>query len=266
MKKILILLFLLSFIQVSAQKVDTVSVFSASMNKNIKNVVILPENHATGKFPVLYLLHGYSGNHAAWIKMKPNLGELASRLGMIIVCPDGQNSWYWDSPQNPEMRYETYVSKELVSFMDKNYNTKPEVKSRAVTGLSMGGHGGLWLGIRNQDVFGSCGSMSGGVDILPFPENWEMKKQLGDYATNKTQWEDHSVINQLYKVKAGKLNIIIDCGTADFFFGVNQALHQKLLYLNIPHDYIERPGAHNAAYWENAIDYQAMFFAKQFAK
>ncbi len=183
---------------------------------------------------------------------------------MIIVCPDGQNSWYWDSPVDPSMRFETFVSKELVQFMDQKYKTIPSPAGRAVTGLSMGGHGGLWLGIRHQDVFGACGSMSGGVDIRPFPDNWDMKKRLGLYAEQPENWEKYTVINQLHRIQPGKLQMLIDVGTGDFFYGVNKALHEKLLYLNIPHDYTERPGVHNGAYWKNAIDYQLLYFSKFF--
>lgn len=267
MKKLLTLLLVFVVPVLYAQKVDTLSVYSSSMNKDIKNVVILPKDYgaASGKtYPVLYLLHGYNGNYSSWIKIKADLPEIASLAGMIIVCPDGQNSWYWDSPKQPSVRFETYVSTELVSYMDKNYSTRREPAGRAITGLSMGGHGGLWLGIRHQDVFGACGSMSGGVDIRPFPDNWEMKKQLGDYAENESLWEEHTVINQLHKIRPGKLQIMVDCGTGDFFYGVNKALHEKLLYLNIAHDYIERPGVHNGAYWKNAVDYQILYFAKFF--
>ena len=267
MKRIFFLLLLFTAPAIRAQKVDTVAVYSPSMNKDIKNVVILPKDYGTvsGKtYPVLYLLHGYNGNYAAWVRIKPELPEIASLTGMIIVCPDGQNSWYWDSPKAPSVRFETYVSAELVNYIDKNYSTRAEPAGRAVTGLSMGGHGGLWLGIRHQDIFGACGSMSGGVDIRPCPENWEMKKQLGDYAENQSLWEEHTVINQLHKIRAGKLQMIIDCGTGDFFYAVNKALHEKLLYLNIPHDYTERPGIHNGAYWKNAADYHILYFAKFF--
>jgi S-formylglutathione hydrolase FrmB len=266
-KYTLLVLIFVSAIQAFAQAVDTVAVYSPSMDKEIKNVIILPENYDKGgdkKYPVVYLLHGYSGNYSNWINIKKNLPELASKLGMIIVCPDGQNSWYWDSPKNPKVKFETYVSSELVKFVDLHYKTRAEPSGRAITGLSMGGHGGLWLGIRHQDIYGACGSMSGGVDILPFPENWEMKKQLGDYSENKQVWEDHTVMNQLHKIKAGKLSIIIDCGTGDFFYGVNKTLHEKLNYMNIPHDYIERPGVHNWPYWTNAISYQLLYFSNYF--
>ena len=108
--------------------------------------------------------------------------------------------------------------------------------------------------------------MSGGVDIRPFPNNWNMKNQLGSYNENKEVWNKHTVINQLHKIKPNSLEIIIDCGINDFFFEVNENLHKQLLYLKIPHDYITRPGAHTGEYWHNAIDYQLLFFRKFFNK
>lgn len=268
-KRIFVIL-LLAFVGLglaNAQTVDTIEVYSKKMNRDIKNVVILPGGYDAKegtKYPVLYLLHGYSGNQSSWLKIKPTLPQLATEYGMIIVCPNGENSWYWDSPTNPKSQFDTFVSKELVSYMDKNYATRADSTGRAITGLSMGGHGGLWLGINHQDVFGACGSMSGGVDIRPFPRNWEMKDQLGNYGRNAKRWNEYTVINQLDKIDSDALAIIIDCGSSDFFMGVNNKLHEELLYRNIKHDYIVRPGSHNNVYWENAIDYQLTFFSKFF--
>ena len=58
--------------------------------------------------------------------------------------------------------------------------------------------------------------------------------------------------------------IIIDCGTSDFFYDVNEELHKKMLYMRIPHEYITRPGSHTHEYWNNAVDYQILFFLKFF--
>jgi len=231
------------------------------MNINIQNIVILPDDYDQHQaFPVLYLLHGYSGNHMSWIQLHPGLPELATQYGIIIVCPDGKNSWYWDSPINPTMRYETYIAMELVAYIDSHYKTIPDKKGRAVTGLSMGGHGGLWLGFRHTDIFGACGSTSGGVDIRPFPDNWEMKNALGIYQDNQERWNEYTVINQLFRIQSNPPAIIIDCGTNDFFFEVNEKLHKELLSRRIPHDYLIRPGEHNATYWKNSIEYQLLFF------
>jgi len=267
LKIIGVLAFLTVFTKVFAQQVDTINVFSPSMNVNVRNLVILPDNYEQqSSFPVLYLLHGYGGNDRTWLRAHSGLPELATRYEMIIVCPDGKNSWYWDSPINPEMQYETYITKELLSYMDSHYKTVTNNKGRAITGASMGGHGGLWIGFRHSDIFGACGAIHGGVDIRPFPDNWEMKKALGTYDENQERWDNHTVINQLDRISSNPPSIIIDCGTEDFFFEVNEKLHEKLRAHRIPHDYLIRPGEHNTVYVRNAIEYQLLFFHLFFGK
>ncbi len=270
MKKTIFLTLLLTLCHcLYAQQVDTISVFSKKMDRYIKNVVILPDGYNTPdkKYPVLYLLHGHGGKYDSWIKTtKKNLPEEATKWQMIIVCPDGQNSWYWDSPVNPKSQFETYVSSELVAYIDENYNTVADHDGRAITGLSMGGHGGLWLGINHSDIFGACGSMSGGVDIRPFMSKWNMSDMLGDHKQNPEIIDNYTVITHLDKIKPNTLSIIVDCGKDDFFYEVNESLHKEMLQKNVLHDYIVRPGGHTHQYWNNAIDYQMQFFSKFFNK
>lgn len=252
-----------------AARVDTLLVNSPSMNKDVQVIVVTPDA-ALGKkavaCPVIYLLHGYGGNAKTWIGVKPNLPQIADEKGIIFVCPDGKNSWYWDSPKNPSYCYETFISSELVKYIDDHYKTVADRKGRAITGLSMGGHGAMWNAIRHKDTFGAGGSTSGGVDIRPFPLNWEMAKQLGEFAHNKKAWDEHTVINQIDKIENGDLAIIIDCGESDFFLNVNKDLHNRLLARKINHDFITRPGGHTGKYWKNSIDYQILFFDKFFRK
>ena len=97
---------------------DTIEVMSQAMGRTIKNVVIRPEYYIThnqhAQFPVLYLLHGAYGCYSDWSK-KTDLHRLANKYNVIIVCPDGQDSWYFDSPVDPKMQFETYVSKDWSS-------------------------------------------------------------------------------------------------------------------------------------------------------
>jgi S-formylglutathione hydrolase FrmB len=235
------------------------------MRKNIKAVVVTPDNYASATaLPVVYLLHGYSGNYADWVTNAKGFEKLADSYQLIIVCPDGNNSWYWDSPVDNNYKYETFVSSELITWIDSKYKTIKNKKGRAITGLSMGGHGALYLAFRHQDVFGAAGSMSGGVDIRPFPENWDISKRLGNYSQQPEAWEKHTVINLLHLLTTKSPALIIDCGTDDFFYQVNENLHQQLVYRNIPHDYITRPGAHDWPYWNNAIKYQLLFMSNYF--
>ena len=257
--------------EASIVQVDTIAVKIEKMDKLIKNVVIVPaqyfdEELQNEQYPVVYLLHGFGGNYKSWIEIKPELNDIASEYGIIIVCPDGATSWYFDSPVDKSICYETYVATELVNYIDNHYRTLPEPKMRAITGLSMGGHGGMWLGLRHPEVFGSCGSTSGGVDFRPFPKKWKISKDLGPYESNREVWDSHTVLSLVPKInKEAAQRIIIDCGYDDFFFEVNNNLHAALLKAGIPHDYIVRPGKHNQEYWNNSIDYQILFFVKSFA-
>lgn len=264
MKRTIFLLFFVSFVfSTYASKVDTLLVYSASMNKNIKNVVITPDSYKTANQPysVIYLLHGAGGDHAAWLGKAPDIKKYADLYNVIIVCPDAhKTSWYFDSPIDSTMQYETYISKELVADIDKSYNTIANKDNRAITGYSMGGHGALYLAFKHTDVWGIAASMSGGVDIRPFPLRWDISKRLGAYAANVDNWEKNSVINLVYLLDGKNLKILFDCGVDDFFYDANLRLHKKLLERNIPHDYIERPGGHTNAYWSNSIKYQMLFF------
>lgn len=249
--------------------VGEVAVQSASMQRQINATVVLPDSYETDadkKYPVVYLLHGCADNYKTWAnKTKPDLQKVASKFGIIFVCPDGLTSWYWDAPKNPKWKFETFVSKELVDFVDSKYRTIASPKGRAIAGFSMGGHGALWLGIRHADVFGACASMSGGVDIRPFPEKWTMAKSLGDYAENPDIWNAHTVMTQLSKIDPRNAPAIaIDCGTSDIFYEVNEKLHEKMLYMRIPHEYTTRPGGHNHEYWRSSIDYNILFFSNFF--
>lgn len=271
MKKILLsfilLLASLTYNNVVAANIDTVETFSQAMNKKIKAVVVTPVNYKSQKnFPVIYLLHGHGGNYASWINSVSALKDLSDQYQLMFVCPDGNvSSWYFDSPLLPEWKYETYVSKELVNWIDSKYKTIKDKNARGITGLSMGGHGALYLAIKHQDVFGMAGSMSGGVDFRPFPKNWKIAEKLGEYETHKKNWDENTVINMVSQIQPG-LKLMIDCGFEDFFYPVNEALHAVLLANKIPHDYITKPGKHNWDYWKEAIYYQTLFMNRNFIR
>jgi S-formylglutathione hydrolase FrmB len=261
--------------QAFAGTVDTIEMKSAYLKKAIKFVVIQPsiQNNQSNqlnsqeRYPVVYLLNGYDGNYAQWTKTAPQLAKTADDLKMIFVYPDGgKSSWYFDSPIDSSMQYESYIIKELVPYVDANFPTKANPKSRAITGLSMGGHGGLYLAIRHSDIFGAAGSTSGGFDFRPFPKSWNLPNILGEYETNQARWYDYTVMRQVELLTNKQLAIIFDCGVDDIFIKVNRALHEKLLQLKIDHDYIERSGGHNHAYWRSSIDFQMLYFHQFFQK
>ena len=251
---------------VNAAKVDTVVIFSSSMQKQIKCVVIKPALYGKNKlrFPTVYLLHGYAGWYANWILRVPELKDYADAYGLIIVCPDGDASWYFDSPVNANIKYETFISKEVPRYIDSAYRTIANRNHRAITGLSMGGHGALYIAWKHANTFAAAGSMSGGVDLSVSKNKYGISKVLGDTLQYSDIWRNSSVLTLVETKPSDSLALIIDDGISDIFIEGNRKLHQKLLALKIPHEYIERPGKHNWEYWKYAIHFQLLFFRKFF--
>lgn len=258
---------LFAFFTVRAATVDTARFYSNALAKEVRLVTVIPDSATPeSRCPVVYLLHGYGGNAASWIDLKPELSEIADRYRIIFACPQGDKSWYLDMPEKPGFRYETYITQDVKAYIDAHYPTLNDRKARAITGMSMGGHGAMYLALRHPDVFGAAGSMSGGLDIRPFPFNWDLPGILGSGADNRPVWERHTAINQIERIKNKELALIIDCGTDDFFFEVNNDFHRKLLNHSIQHDYIVRPGGHTGAYWRNAVEYQILYFLNYFSQ
>jgi S-formylglutathione hydrolase FrmB len=151
MKQLITILFILIGVHAIAGKVDTIQIQSSYLKKATKFVVIQPtnQNNVQERYPVVYLLNGYGGDYGQWPITTPQLTKTAEDLRIIFVCPDGGiGSWYFDSPIDSSIRYESYITKELVPYIDANFSTKSNAKSRAITGLSMGGHGAMYLAIR----------------------------------------------------------------------------------------------------------------------
>lgn len=270
MKKLLLIPVLFCFLApvFSQAIVDTLKVFSNAMQKEVKSVIILPENYTPQKkYPVVYLLHGYSDTYSKWVRTVPSIKQLATAYELIIVCPDGAfSSWYVDSPTDPGFQYETHITRELRKYVEKKYSTIEKREARAITGLSMGGHGALVLAMRNKDIYAHAGSMSGVTDILSLDRNLDLDKRLGKKEENTERWKKHSAFYLAEELKNGELNLSIECGTGDFLFDSNQQFHRKLLDLKIDHDYTIRPGVHNWDYWTNAIEYQLLFFNRAFKR
>jgi len=252
--------------------VDFVQVPSEVMKKEISCSITMPADYASTKtrLPVVYLLHGAGDNERGWGINTP-VQELADKYGVIFVTPSVGLSWYFDSPVDTSSQFETFVSKELVKYVDSQYRSLPKREARALAGLSMGGHGALFIGVRHKDVFSAAVPMSGGVDLCashplvgPFSERWGIKQYLGPIEMYPERWRELSVINQVDSLKPGELAISIDCGTGDFFIDVNRQFHAKLTEKGIAHEYVEFPGGHSWEYWRLALPRQMGFLNLHF--
>jgi Putative esterase len=138
-------------------------------------VYVPPGYDAEGsrRYPVLYVLHGYTGNVAALLGSRPwetNVFQYVDRLVTerrmnpgILVVVDGftrlGGSQYVDSIHNGN--YATYVVDEIVGHVDRNYRTIAREGGRAVLGKSSGGFGAMHLVLEHPGIFAAFASHSG---------------------------------------------------------------------------------------------------------
>jgi len=129
--------------------------------------IYLPPTYETSRktrYPVIYLLHGYSGTDATWTGRIANVPDAMDRdieaktaREMIVVMPNAYTkyggSMYSNSVTTGD--WESYIAEDLVSYMDKNYRTIPDRMSRGIAGHSMGGYGAVRIAMKRPDVFSS---------------------------------------------------------------------------------------------------------------
>ena len=130
-----------------------------------------------------------------------------------------------------------------------------------IRGLSMGGHGALYLSLKHQDIFGAAVSMSLEVNIWTLSEKWDIKKRLGVVTDFPERWERISVINTIELNQNNILKLIIDCDMENFLLISTENCTKKMVTLKIENDYIERPGKHNIGYWKNSLKFKLLFFS-----
>ncbi len=266
--------FIVSFAKASS--VDTIEVHSAAMNKTLKAAVVLPAGYknSTELFPVLYLLHGGQGSFRDWLTQPPDkmlLHRLADQYNIIIVTPEGNTtSYYFDSPLDKGSQFESFISKEVIAKIESSYRVIKEKKGRVIAGLSMGGHGAMFIAARHPELFAAAGSMSGVMNIDT--RTWKVPpafaksrsenfaRLLGPPKDTVAPYIDYTIVGMVDKLKANDVKLIFDIGVDDFLIDNNRDLHRRLLANGTPHDYIERPGKHEWSYWEAALPYQMLFF------
>lgn len=254
---LLVILFILSS-YLSAQ--DTLVFARKYLPSDNKTLVFVPDNDSAGvkRFPLLYLLHGWSGSSFDWNE-HTKIQDYADKYGFFIVCPDGYyDSWYVESPLLENNKYRTFFINDLIPAIHSKY--KIDSSYIFITGLSMGGQGAINLFIDNQNYFKSAGSMSGIMDITAFSDNWGMAKQLGDYKDNKEIWEKYSCVSNLKFIKDKKTPFLIDCGTGDIAYPVNIKLKEMAVKLGLNITFVSRPGNHNWEYWVESLPKHLDFF------
>lgn len=245
-----------------AARVETVRLQSKLVNATLPYHVILPRGYDTSRatrYPVLYLLHGLTGHYSDWLA-KTNIADYAAEYRLIVVMPEGHDSWYTDSTTG---KYESYILQELLPDVQQRYRTIEARYGRAIAGLSMGGYGAIKFGLKSPQTFVFAASMSGAFGITRFsekevPASWrESLKLFGPVGSETRTANDlFEIVGKLPAERIASLPYFyFDCGTEDspLIFPYNRELAMLMFEKKIPHEYRELPGDHSWNYWNSQV-------------
>ena len=231
---------------------------SSSLSRDMHYRVLLPAAYeAGGRFPVLYLLHGIYGDYMNW-DTRTRLEEYTKTLNMIVIMPDGDDSWYTNSATVASDKFEDYIIKDIISEVDGKFRTFRDRHARAIAGLSMGGYGSVKFGLKYPELFVFSGSLSGAfnaaqnLDTLRSDFRDRLLEVFGN--TGSTTRTDNDVFTLLNAPHSGPLPYFyLACGTADFFLETNRIFAQQLSSRKLEYEYHETPGGHAWDYWDREL-------------
>ena len=203
------------------------------------------DSSSATRYPVLYLLHGFSDDASAWTAVGfaniilDNLIARGTARSMIVVMPLGYGApeIVRVTPRTEELtnknveRFADMMISEIIPQVERSYRVATDRSSRAIAGLSMGGNESLVIGLNHLDRFSAVGAFSSGLR-----EGFESRfphLTSGANAQLRTLW--------------------IACGTSDGLFDINRRFRDWLTAKQVRFTAVDTPGAHTWMVWRRNL-------------
>ena len=273
---VILLGFILSAVQQAQGELRTETITGKISGDEITFDIYLPEGYRKEGvgYPVIYNLHGRGGSYKrggtfrAAMKKAIVDGILPP---VIAVYPDGtKNGWYADS-KDGSILIETHIIREIIPWVDANYNTKASRGFRVIQGMSMGGYGASLLAVKFPELFSVCinydGAMWNWENMTRKSRKWQPVAPVM-FDNDKTYYERNSSPWAFATLNKNKIKGRLQFRTLVGSLGSGlQKWSDHLNSLDIEMDYVETKCRHNLqCLHEQAGDGSFRLMTKQFAK
>ena len=220
--------------------------------------VYLPKGYSASssrRYPVLYLLHGFPGRPLAFIEtvdmgVVDDVFTVNRRQPVILVMPFGSTGTFtdeeWVNAASRGNGWSTFVSRDLVRYVDAHYRTIASARGRAIGGLSEGGYGAINIALHNPHEFSVVESWSG--YMRPDKLRSIFGRQLQLLPQNDPRMlvrRDARLLRRLHTY------FWFYSGSTDPMHKQNAAFANELNHLGIAHRYLLTYGGHNWALWRD---------------
>ena len=222
---------------------------ASSVNCSMRFAIFLPPQATESTpVPVLYWLSGLTCTDENFMQ-KAGAFKAAAELGIAIVAPDtsprgedvandeaydlGQGAGFYvnatQAPWSKHYQMYDYVLNELPKLVEQHF---PVTKVKSISGHSMGGHGALTIGLRNQDAYRSISAFSPITN--PVNCSWGQKAFSQYLGEDKQSWSTYDAC-ELLSQGAANLPILVDQGDSDQFLS-EQLKPENLVLAAKKHD------------------------------
>lgn len=239
--------------------------FSEALSQTACVNVILPENTNKTEFKTLWLLHGRTDDHTAWMRYSA-VERYAREHSIAVVMPCVDRSWYTDTAYGK--KYFTYVTEELPEKMAqhfKGYSSKRE--HNIIIGLSMGGYGALKAALTYPERYCFCASFSGSLDITRKNRPYNLSEWRSIFGLDLESAEELSgTKHDLFHLAKSGLDfpfIYMWCGTEDDLLDINRQFSAHLDSLSVKHTFAFSEGDHSWKWWDMHLENALKYFDNQ---
>ncbi len=263
-------------------RAECLSIQSKILGKSVPYCTLLPPSYDTDKtrrYPIVYFLHGLGDNEQSFVRsggwnLTEDLWERRQLSEFLIVTPAGDASFYINS-HDGRSRYEDFLLREFIPFIEHRYRTKGERSERGIGGISMGGYGALRLAFLHPELFGSVTAQSAAlIEKLPAFTPGDSRRVnrlqiLGEVfgsPIDRAFWDRNNPLTIARTANLAALKIYFDCGSEDDFgFDAGAAALDKILTArHIAHEFHIYPGRHDWTYFAGHLAAVLEFHAQAF--
>jgi len=243
-----------------------VTFHSAALSLDMQYRVILPASTARGeKLPVIYLLHGGGGGFHDW----SNYSDVAryAEHNVILVMPEGNSSYYTNSAERPQDRYEDYIVTDLIADVESKFPVASGRSNRAIVGVSMGGFGAVKLALRHPELFVFAAGISPAVDVPSRPfsikriQQWRFHSSIFGPWGSQTRHDNDPFVLARFADPAKTPYLFLTCGEQEGLLPSNRAFAVLLAKRKFQYEFHTTPGEHNWNQWDEWLPsvFQSLF-------
>lgn len=231
---------------------------SAALNRDMQYRIVMPASVAMGaKLPVVYLLHGGGGNFRDWSNYSDS-ARFAER-GLILVMPEGDESYYVNAVERPQDRYEDYIVNDLIADVEHRFAVAPGRANRAIVGVSMGGFGAVKLALSHPNLFAFAAGISPATDVPSRPfsikriSQWQHHRSIfGPWGSQERHNGDPFVLAQSAD-PAKTPYLFLTCGDQEGLLPANRNFAALLEKRHFQYEFHVAPGGHNWNQWDQRL-------------